>query len=316
MVASDGFHWNWLTNSSIVHAVADDPEGPYTLIDTILPNRGEDFWDGRMTHNPSVYRTSDGGFALFYTGSTYTGETPTIGTLSREDPRRMQARANQRIGLLTAPSIHGPWRRRDTPILSPRTDHWDAMMVTNPAAVIHPDGSVLLYYKSVTDDHAKMGYGVARAPSIDRPFERLPEVKEGPLFSGDTIQANSAGKLPDYEDAYVWFEDDTYRMIFKDMNGYFIQEPGAGVYATSPDGIAWTIHGQAYSKTVTWADGSVITKAVSSGRSCSTLMAGPAISSPPPPMALVASSRPARPGTWCSPWDETAQPRQRSSLVN
>ena len=143
---------NWLTNSYIVRAVSDTPEGPYTYVEDIVGHRGAEFWDGLMAHNPTIHLLPAGSpfgrYALFYTGSTYDGGVPTE-SITGEDPRRNQSRANQRIGVLTAHSINGPWTRLDQPILSPRPGKWDGMMVTNPAAVIHDDGSVLLYYKAV-----------------------------------------------------------------------------------------------------------------------------------------------------------------------
>ena len=108
------FNCNWLTNSTVVRAVADTPTGAYTYVEDMLPPRGAAYWDGRMTHNPTIHRTADG-YALFYVGSTYDGDTPTSGELAWEDLRRMQARANQRIGVLTAPHNDGPWTRRDEP---------------------------------------------------------------------------------------------------------------------------------------------------------------------------------------------------------
>ena len=197
-----------------------------------------------MTHNPTIHRTAEG-YALFYVGSTFEGAVPTSGQLDWEDPRRFQARANQRIGVLTAPSIHGPWTRRDDPILAPNPGQWDGMMVTNPAAVIHEDGSVLLYYKAVGHDRARMAYGVARATSLDAPFERL---RNDPLFGG-------ADDSPNYEDAFVWRQGGDYHMIFNDLRGHYTGEDHAGAYATSADGLNWEPQGQAYSRHVLWSDG-------------------------------------------------------------
>src|SRR5262245_45244510 len=50
------FHPGWMTNSEIVRAVADRPEGPYVFQQVVLPARGADYWDGRSTHNPSITR--------------------------------------------------------------------------------------------------------------------------------------------------------------------------------------------------------------------------------------------------------------------
>src|SRR5688500_7617266 len=71
------FSPHWLTNSEVVHATARVPEGPYAFAGVVLPPRGEQYWDGRMTHNPTVHRAPDGTYLLFYTGTTFGGPTPT-----------------------------------------------------------------------------------------------------------------------------------------------------------------------------------------------------------------------------------------------
>ena len=146
---------HWVTNSEIVRASSDTPAGPYQFEEVVLPARGAQFWDGCMTHNPTIHRSGDT-YLLFYVGTTYDEPMPTP-----EAPQRwgsplvmqvMQARANQRIGLATAPSPLGPWTRRDTPILAPRPDQWDALITSNPAPCVLEDGSVLLIYKSIGFD--------------------------------------------------------------------------------------------------------------------------------------------------------------------
>src|SRR5687768_17185985 len=41
------FHPGWMTNSEIVRAVAERPEGPYQFQQVVLPARGAEYWDGR-----------------------------------------------------------------------------------------------------------------------------------------------------------------------------------------------------------------------------------------------------------------------------
>lgn len=48
------FNPNWLTNSRVVRAVSQTPEGPYTYVEDVLPPRGPRYWDGMMTHNPTI----------------------------------------------------------------------------------------------------------------------------------------------------------------------------------------------------------------------------------------------------------------------
>ena len=62
--------------SEVVRASADTPVGPYVFEEVVLPARGAAFWDGRMTHNPTIHKIGDT-YALFYIGATYDGPTPT-----------------------------------------------------------------------------------------------------------------------------------------------------------------------------------------------------------------------------------------------
>ena len=236
---------NWVTNSRVVRAVADRPEGPYQYVDDVLPPRGEEFWDGRMTHNPTIHRVGDT-YLLFYTGTTYRAPIPEE-SIKPGSPLWLEARANQRIGLATAPSPAGPWSRSDRPILDVRPDRWDALLTTNPAPSVAANGSVLLLYKSATTERGASKYGVAQADHFRGPYRRLRDTPiewaEDPTLS--------------YEDAFIWREDGQYRMIFNDMSGKLTGEDHAGAYAVSPDGINWRLGTppKAYSRRIRWDDG-------------------------------------------------------------
>jgi len=243
------FDWNWVTNSRIVRAVAPRPEGPYTYVEDVLPPREGGFWDGKMTHNPTIHRAGST-YLLFYTGTTYDDPIPTH-PVKHGDAIRLQARRNQRIGLATAPSPTGPWSRPDRPTLDVRPDKWDAFLTTNAAPCVAPDGSVLLYYKSTTHDRDSLRYGIARAPHFRGPYERVGDVP---------IKWSEDGRAS-YEDAYIWREDGEYRMLFNDLSGKITGEHHSGGYATSPDGLKWSLANppQAYSRSnLLWDDGTVV----------------------------------------------------------
>ena len=241
------FSPHWLTNSEIVRASASTPEGPYRFEEVVLPARGEKWWDGRMTHNPTIHRWQ-GNYLLFYIGTTYEGETPVAGhPIDAGSPVRLQARANQRVGVAVAASVKGPWKRMDRPLLEPRPGKWDALMTTNPAPCLHGDGSVLLVYKSAASQSGLLTLGAARAPRYDGPYQRVPD---GPLFdfsaTGDHV-----------EDAYVWRDASGYQLIMKDMQGGICGEAGGGIHATSADGVTWRVSkpAKAWSRRVLWSDG-------------------------------------------------------------
>ena len=70
---------SWLSNSRVVHAVAQIPEGPYRLTDVALgPRPGK--WDALTQHNPAVQRDrATGVYLLYYMGSTDNGTVTTGG---------------------------------------------------------------------------------------------------------------------------------------------------------------------------------------------------------------------------------------------
>jgi hypothetical protein len=247
------FALHWTTNSEIVRAVSDRPEGPFEFAEVVFPARGEQFWDGRMTHNPTIHRWGDR-YLLFYIGTTYKGATPSAaeGRFATKD-MRLEARANQRIGLAVSKSVEGPWERMPEPILEPRTGKWDALMTTNPAPCVNPDGSVLLIYKSSGSQTDLLRLGAAKAERFDAPYRRI---ADEPIFRFD--------KTGDHvEDAYIWRQkgESGYRLIMKDMNGGICGEKGGGIQATSEDGVRWTVAAppNAYSKTIRFTDGSTRT---------------------------------------------------------
>jgi hypothetical protein len=242
---------NWMTNSEVVRAVADEPEGPYAFAEVVLPPRGKHYWDGMMTHNPTIHK-SDDTYLLFYTGSTYDFPQPTLGAPVTDD-QRYESNGNQRVGLATATSVSGPWTRRDEPILQPRPGKWDHFITTNPAPCVKDDGSVLLIYKSKEDFGTTLKLGVSFADHFEGPYRRL---IEDPIF--DVGKEKNKG----LEDAYVWWVDDHYEAIMKDMTGAICGERHGGIHAWSRDGVTWQMSDppKAYSKTVRWSDGSVTTQ--------------------------------------------------------
>ncbi|AOS44491.1 Alpha-L-fucosidase [Lacunisphaera limnophila] len=232
---------HWLTNSEVVHSVADRAEGPYVFSDLALPPRGEEFWDGRMTHNP-VVRKIGAKYYLYYTGTTYAGPTPEPGKpVTETSALKLDAHDGERVGLATADSPYGPWQRRDQPILEVRPNSWEQYLISNASPLVLPDASVLLYYKGVEKlrHHA---IGVARAATVDGPYERL---SEKPFEVG--VGA---------EDPTMWFENGRYHALMLDHDYKYSNKE---IYhATSPDGLKWSVDPNpvALSKDYLWADGS------------------------------------------------------------
>lgn len=246
------FHPGWMVSSEIVHAVSDVPEGPYEFSDVALPARGAQYWDGRSTHNPRIFKHNSK-YYLVYMGSTHPFEEPTYEEMTLSSKWCIVGRANKRTGLAIADSPYGPWERLDEPILGPKANTFYSYFASNPSPIIQDDGSVMMIFKgrSHTEDgkYSDMALGVAYAPSIEGPYQVLNN--DQPIF-----QIDGQGEA---EDPFLWKDERGYHVIFKDHVAKYTGERGGGVLAHSDDGINWTIDedAKAYSRTVEWEDGKV-----------------------------------------------------------
>jgi hypothetical protein len=215
---------HWLTNSEIVHCVSDTPEGPYIFSEAALPPRGEQFWDGKMTHNPAIRKHGDT-YLLYYTGTTYKGEAPSPGHPTTETSElKLDAHHHERIGLATSKSPFGPWERRDTPIIDIVPNSWDRYLTSNAAPFVFDDGRVMLYYKGVTE-LKKHAISVVFADHWNGTYKRL---SDQPLNVG--VGA---------EDPNIWFEDGEFHALMLDHDKKYSDKEL--YYATSKDGLKWTI---------------------------------------------------------------------------
>lgn len=240
---STGFSPYWLTNSEIVHAVSDSPEGPYKFSDVALPSRGADFWDGQMTHNPAIRKSGDT-YLLYYTGTTYKGARPSLtNPVGETDALKLEAHRGERIGLATSKSPYGPWKRLDKPILDVVPNSWEQYLVSNAAPVVMKDGKVWLYYKGVEKlrVHA-IGLAIADCPTCE--YKR---VSSQPLNMG--IGA---------EDPFIWQENGKFKALMLDHERRFSPDKEI-FYAVSNDGLRWHVprNAIAVSKNVLFEGGSV-----------------------------------------------------------
>ncbi|MDT8391419.1 MAG: glycoside hydrolase family protein [Lentisphaeria bacterium] len=243
------FHPGWMTDCEIAHCTAEKVTGPYTFSDVALGKRGAQYWDGQSTHNPKVVRHGDT-YLLFYMGSTHPFES--FFDAERQDTGSKHCivgRANKRVGVAVADSPYGPWIRQDEPILPTRPGTFYSFLTSNPSAVVHADGSVLLMFKARAhegDTHGEMTIGIAKAPHYLGPYT---VVNEKPLFG--------PGNVGVIEDPSMWLDNQGYHMLAKDMSGAISGEKHAGILCHSDNGIDWEVDAspKAYSKEIVWEDG-------------------------------------------------------------
>jgi len=211
----------WINRSEIAHAVANEPEGPYHHIETVLNPRGKDFFDGTTCHNPHI-QFVNGKYCLFYIGNS-NGKTDT-----------------QCIALATSASPYGPWKRPDNPLLKAgENDAWDNHCATNPSFIQHPNGQYWLYYKSwntkeevLYADSKIRGnrkYGLAIAEKVEGPYRKY--------SSNPIIDYSSLGQNRQLEDANVFIENGRFYMLARDMGCFDHQ---VGIILESEDGIHWS----------------------------------------------------------------------------
>lgn len=250
----------WVADCEVGHAVADRPEGPYVHVDTALAGRGGDAWDSWSIHNPTIHKVGDR-YALFYMGSDGSQlgvSKEALAKMSFEEfwPHYLKLVESKRIGLAVSDSLYGPWTRisDEKPILDRGSpDSWDAVLVSNPAFVQHPDGTFMLYYKSHDLESWKTcygtrKYGLAVADCLEGPYRKIPE---NPVISMEHLELRTLANAPrqigeedgpppraQVEDAYVWYEQGRFRAIMRDM-GLFNHE--YGLLLESADGIHWPL---------------------------------------------------------------------------
>jgi hypothetical protein len=215
----------WVTHSEVAHATADNPLGPYRHRGVVLPARGAEHWDGHCTHNPTVL-AHGGRYYLYYMGNRG-DRKPSDGQLN------WSHRNNQRIGVAVADAPEGPWRRSDTPLIDVTPGFHDALMCSNPAVCIRPEGDVLMIYKAVgARDPAPFGgpvvHVVATAPQPMGPFAKRPD----PVFTRTGVAFPA-------EDPFIWHDGERYWGIVKDMKGYFTGAGRSLALMQSANGFDW-----------------------------------------------------------------------------
>jgi hypothetical protein len=243
------FFQGYTAASEIVHAVADTPVGPFAFHEVVLGPRDPAFWDGRMTHNPCLFRNTEGWW-LFYCGVTYQQDiTPEEMWELNRDPAGPNGRMppwfdDMRSGVAFAETINGPWRRPEEP-LADLAALWPdgSQRVVNLTAVATLEGQCRIYYR-----HSGLGLVTALA---DRP--------DGP-YSFETLGIVSDHRKESYtEDPCAFRVGNHYEVLTKDSRGHYTGEQFALLHSLSIDGasLAPAPQPKACSRRILWDDGIV-----------------------------------------------------------
>lgn len=214
----------WLTHSTVAHAVADRPEGPYRYVATVIDLGREHYRKGEMitAHNPKI-KYFDGKYYLYFC-STHMNrdisdrellETARTGYSHRNWG---ELRVNQRTFVATCATLDGEWKINPKPLLEPSGPI--TTLVVNPAVAQGPDGR---YYMIVKGDK----------PGTKR-FERNQAlaVSSHP-DRGFRLQPRPVIQDWDTEDVSMWYDAPTRRFY-----AVFHAHTYIGMM-TSADGINW-----------------------------------------------------------------------------
>lgn len=186
------------TNGEVLHAVAPEPQGPFTVKGVaIAPRPGE--WDGDTISEPSVYRAPDGTYLLFHMGLN---DTHTAIDCMDHNTRCPGIGGVRKIGVAISTSLDGPWERLPEPILEEdkhTAGACDSHDVSNPAVAFAPNGSLVMAFKG--EGGCSQGViGIATANHWRGPWTRPAPVTEA---SWKSLSPGLFG-LRGCEDPYIW----------------------------------------------------------------------------------------------------------------
>lgn len=241
-------HMAWVTDSEIAYAIADKAEGPYKHVNVALPARGKEYWDGTTTHNPTVF-IKEGKYYLYYMGCT--SQVKAIQPTSMKHKDWWIYRNNQRIGVAWSNNPEGPWNRMDEPVIdvseSPQAP--DALMTSNPAINLAPDGSVFAIYKAVgkqegwkpIDLNSEDSYSLSKGSRV-RYMLAFADNPLGPFKKHNETIFELKGLEKEHmiaEDPFVWSQDGKYYAIVTDIKGRFTGDTGALALMESNNAYEW-----------------------------------------------------------------------------
>jgi hypothetical protein len=206
-------------------------EIPFTRESVVLPP---------FSSNPTVRQAHDGRYLMFYIADDSPPGLPMPPNCNKSWPKQPVAPADK-IFLATAKSLAGPWVTSATPVLGGSrysgapASAWDYHR-TNPAPLVLPNGTILLYFRGTPGDKYGERIGVAVATDYTKEFVSQPD----PLISDFN------------EDPYVWRDQRGHFHIL--LHGSYCE---CGKHYFSTDGQQWKKSADnAYDNTVEWQNGS------------------------------------------------------------
>lgn len=230
---------NYRYNAEILRATSTSPFEPFTVLDNFGAGAPPRF-DATEVEDPNVVElpaSLGGGTLLFYTGAWIKGDAALDCTDGdKPQPDSVKLGNAQRIGVAFRKKGETVWNRSAVPILSTRAGKWDSTRVSNPAALVFPNGTMLLAYRG--NGAKRGGIGVAKAPHWSGPYTHL---YNQPLFNGYA------------EDPTLYLGPNG--VIHMIAHGELQPAPlfNVGVHSVSADGKTWNAPQVAYTLFANWS---------------------------------------------------------------
>jgi len=174
------------TEAEIIHLVSDKPEGPFKNVGVVLSSKN--FPDASLhqgPHNPRLEKV-DGKYIMLYIT-----QNPTEGTL-----------VGQRVGMLIADKLEGPWRfagGKDGVMVEASKDstHWtykSALGTDNPA-FMKIGKKYYIYFKAGMPKQLSARYGYAVSDKLEGPYVKCDEpITDNTSYIEDAQVFKSGGK--------------------------------------------------------------------------------------------------------------------------
>ncbi|RJE72526.1 hypothetical protein [Reichenbachiella sp. MSK19-1] len=193
-------HWEW-PNSTVVHSVSHEPEGPY------VPTKGVAYaYKEGLGHNADVIRLNDGSYLLY--------------ALIDWEPT-----------LFTSESMSGPWKREGVMQIDYDTAYWDDdrgyQVERNLSGVQLEDGSMLFV--------TKFGRMIKSTEGLLGPYKVLTDV----IQKNESIPERY--RHSNYEDPVMWRDEVQFHLLinaFLDKRAIYLRSPD-GIRWTFDPGLAY-----------------------------------------------------------------------------
>jgi hypothetical protein len=229
----------WTGNSEVVHAVSNNPLGPFVYADVALP-----VWH----HNPQIVRNPDGTFLLMSIGMSPESRVANCTPSSKDATRPPLTHGAELVEMHTSSSPYGPW----TPVENPTIGGPNLFNGTNPSPWVFPNGTI------VVASHNNCGLTLSSASSYKGPYS-APEC---------VVRYSAYHTNYTFEDPFLWYDSvaSKWRVLLHQYNMSDTHDQvRVGGYAESagPDPYGpWTLQPDAYpvyNTTVQYTDGTAQT---------------------------------------------------------